>query len=114
MTARRKTTQARPDSPDTSNSPGELVPRETPFRPPTPKEQTALVVKTMAQQHPIYGAFGLVFEEIGGVEALADWAADNPTDFYRIFSRMVPQDAGTGGQINIQINNQLGPSPLDS
>ncbi len=90
---------------------GELVdPKATPA---TPAQQTKAVVKAMQEQHPIYGAFGMVFEKIGGVDGLAEWAEDNPTDFFRIFSRMVPQDHAGSGQINIQINNQLGPSPLD-
>lgn len=79
----------------------------------TPENQTQAVVKAMREQHPIYGAFGMVFAEIGGVDGLADWAADNPTDFYRIFSRMVPADPAAATAINIQINNQLGPGPLD-
>ena len=94
---------------------GELVPTDdSPLVPATPEQQTRAVVKAMQQQHPIYGAFGMVFEQIGGVDGLAEWAEDNPTDFFRIFSRMVPVDHQGSGQINIQINNQLGPSPLDS
>ena len=103
MTSRRKTVTTK----------AELVSVEKEALPATPDQQTKAVVKAMREQHPIYGAFGMVFDKIGGVEGLAEWAEDNPTDFYRIFSRMVPADNTGSGQINIQINNQLGPSPLD-
>ena len=86
--------------------------------PPTPKALTAqdrdsLVVQNLSEQHPIYGAFGHAFKEIGGVEALTDWAEQNPTDFYRIFSRMVPKESGGATTIAIQVNANLGPTPLD-
>lgn len=90
----------------------DVVPRET-TELATADSQTQAVVKAMREQHPIYGAFGMVFQEIGGVDGLAEWAADNPTDFYRIFSRMVPADPSSATAINIQINNQLGPTQLD-
>jgi hypothetical protein len=68
----------------------------------------------MDEAHPIYGVFGRAFEAVGGEPALADWAEQNPTDFYRIFSKMVPRDhTQPEAQINIQINNQLGPTTLD-
>ena len=34
----------------------------------------------------------LAFEEIGGVEALAAWAKENPTDFYKICGRLIPHE----------------------
>jgi hypothetical protein len=37
-------------------------------------------------------AFQLAFEEIGGPKALATWARDNQTDFYKLFSKLIPQD----------------------
>lgn len=37
-------------------------------------------------------AFQLAFDEIGGPEALAIWAKDNKTDFYKLFSKLIPQD----------------------
>lgn len=37
-------------------------------------------------------AFQLAFDEIGGPQALAAWAAENQTDFYKLFSKLIPQD----------------------
>jgi hypothetical protein len=37
-------------------------------------------------------AFQLAFDKLGGHEALATWAAENPTDFYKLFSKLIPQD----------------------
>jgi hypothetical protein len=31
-----------------------------------------------------------VFDEIGGVEAMATWAKDNRSEYYRIYSRLAP------------------------
>jgi hypothetical protein len=70
------------------------------------------IVESMHQSHPIYGAFGQVFKDIGGIQALAEWAKDEPGKFYRLFANMVPRDP-SANQINIQINAKLAPSPLD-
>ena len=35
-------------------------------------------------------AMELAFQGLGGVDALKKWAEDNPTEFYRIWSRLIP------------------------
>lgn len=35
-------------------------------------------------------ALELVFEGIGGVKAMEKWAKKNPTDFYKIWSKIIP------------------------
>jgi hypothetical protein len=37
-------------------------------------------------------AFGLAFEELGGVEGLAAWAKRHPGDFYRLYARLIPTE----------------------
>jgi len=32
------------------------------------------------------------FERIGGIEILAQWAQENQTEFYRIWSKILPRD----------------------
>ncbi len=32
----------------------------------------------------------LAFDKLGGVPALAEWAKENPSDFYRLWSRLLP------------------------
>ncbi len=40
-----------------------------------------------------------VYEDIGGHKAFAEWARENPGDFYRIASRLIP--------------TELAPTPVD-
>lgn len=37
-------------------------------------------------------AFQLAFEGIGGAQAFADWAKENQTDFYKLYSKLIPTD----------------------
>lgn len=37
-------------------------------------------------------AFQAAFDDLGGVNSLVTWARDNPTDFYKLFSKLIPQD----------------------
>jgi hypothetical protein len=37
-------------------------------------------------------AFQMAFDGLGGVEALQSWAAENPTDFFKLFSKLIPID----------------------
>lgn len=34
----------------------------------------------------------LAFQSIGGDDAFARWAAENPTEFYKIASRLIPTE----------------------
>lgn len=39
-----------------------------------------------------------VFNRLGGTEAMAEWAAENPTAFYNIYAKLLPlQMTGEGG-----------------
>ncbi len=44
-------------------------------------------------------AWTLAFDKIGGAEALADWAQKNRTDFYKLASKLIPQQI-TGDKDN--------------
>ena len=37
-------------------------------------------------------AFELAFDDLGGAGGLAAWGEANPTDFYRLFARLIPHD----------------------
>ncbi len=37
-------------------------------------------------------AFSEAFEKLGGVEALVRWGQRNPTDFYKLVSKLIPTD----------------------
>lgn len=36
--------------------------------------------------------FELAFDGLGGVDALQDWAAESPTEFYKLYGKLIPQD----------------------
>lgn len=38
----------------------------------------------------IKAAFVAAFDKLGGVPALVKWGQDNPTDFYKLVSRLIP------------------------
>ncbi len=43
-------------------------------------------------------AFTLAFQGIGGTEALKVWASANPTEFFKLYARLIPQEhVGEGG-----------------
>jgi len=43
-------------------------------------------------------AFALAFDGLGGFEALKVWAIDNPTEFYKLYARLIPvEHVGAGG-----------------
>lgn len=43
------------------------------------------------------------FQSIGGVEAMAAWAEDNQTEFYRIASRLIPAEVNGSLDANVKI-----------
>ena len=39
-----------------------------------------------------------VFDQIGGSLKMAEWASDNPTEFYKLYARLLPHElTGAGG-----------------
>jgi hypothetical protein len=51
-----------------------------------------------------------VFNGLGGTSAMKQWAQENQTEFYKIYSRLIPADlklsAGEGEPIQIVIQKQ--------
>lgn len=41
-------------------------------------------------------AFQFAFDKIGGAEALATWAKDNQTEFYKLYGRLIPVEVDPG------------------
>lgn len=37
-------------------------------------------------------AFQQAFDQMGGVPALMAWATENQTEFFKLFSKLIPQD----------------------
>jgi hypothetical protein len=48
----------------------------------------------------------LAFQAIGGNQAFAEWAASNPTEFYKIACRLVPPENKNSEAkvINVRVN----------
>lgn len=45
-------------------------------------------------------AFDKVFQDRGGSEALLEWSKDNPTDFYKLYGKMIPTQQNATVTIN--------------
>lgn len=44
-------------------------------------------------------AFALAFDKTGGYEGLTNWAIENPTEFYKLYARLIPvEHVGAGGE----------------
>ena len=53
-------------------------------------------------------AFEYAFDAMGGAEKLAAWGKRHPTDFYRLYARLIPTDVrlpNGGSLVNITLNN---------
>lgn len=43
-------------------------------------------------------AFAEAFDRMGGADALVEWGKENPTDFYKLASKLIPVDVSLGIQ----------------
>jgi len=43
-------------------------------------------------------AFQIAFDELGGAKELALWAKNNQTEFYKLFSKLIPIDVTSGNK----------------
>ncbi len=67
------------------------------------------------EREKFLAAMDEAFELIGGVPRLAIWADQNPTEFYRLMGKTIPQAnmLDIVGKMQMQILPALGRSPLD-
>ena len=49
------------------------------------------------------------FENVGGVETLSEWARDNRTEFYRLWAKLLPQEANIGGSVEVIAEKEVNP-----
>ena len=90
---------------------------------PTPKLKELVRSASARKAQPEYNVndrkqvvslFNETFELIGGVARFAVWANDNPTQFYTLYSKLIPvQVEGTGEQGEIVIKHALAKRALD-
>lgn len=64
----------------------------------------------------VINAFQDAFELIGGTPRLADWANDHPTEFYKLYGKLLPSGASAAfGEANeLVVRHVLPQSPLDA
>lgn len=70
---------------------------------------------TSVNRAQVVSAFTNAFELIGGVPRLALWAHTHPTDFYKLYSRLLPSQASSalGESTDIVIKHVLPRGVLD-
>jgi len=52
-------------------------------------------------------AFNLAFQGMGGIEKLTEWGAEHPTEFFKLYARLIPVDTVHSGSIehrNIEVD----------
>lgn len=48
-------------------------------------------------------AFQMAFDGFGGVVALTKWAKENPTEFLKLYGRLIPVDVNATGSVGLKI-----------
>lgn len=71
------------------------------------------ILKKEFNRREVVEAFRDAFELIGGVTRLAVWANQNPTEFYRLYAKLLPKETEHTGQSELVIKHVLPPSKLD-
>ena len=48
-------------------------------------------------------AFRLAFEGVGGVPELIKWAKEERTEFFKIYSKLLPKEVEVSGEVNLRM-----------
>ena len=51
-----------------------------------------------------------VFTRLGGTAAMARWAEENQTEFYKIYAKLLPTDVNLGGEVAVKLSVTLTPT----
>jgi hypothetical protein len=43
-----------------------------------------------------------VFHDIGGVKAMGEWAKENRTEYFKIFSKLIPKDVNISSAVRLE------------
>ena len=65
------------------------------------------------KRQQVVNAFTDAFTLIGGVPRLALWADENPTEFYRIYSKLMPKESHSQQDTEMKILHVLPKGALD-
>jgi len=77
------------------------------------------IIEALREGGPMQKMLGGVFEELGGINFMTDWAEENPTEFVKLLMSQFPavQHSHAGGSsstnLNLVIHPALQPGPLD-
>jgi hypothetical protein len=54
-----------------------------------------------------------VFTRLGGTAAMAEWAKENKTEFYKLYARLIPTEVtgAGGGPLTVEIVRFAGKAP---
>jgi hypothetical protein len=63
-------------------------------RPKGSKNKTTVAIKT---------AILTAFEQRGGVSSLVKWAAENETEFYKLWGRLAPTEVEQSGEVVVRV-----------
>ena len=79
------------------------------------RKQIAVPRNTSFSRKEIVQAFEDAFELIGGVTRLSIWAHEHPTEFYRLYSKLLPSQSQTlvDHSGRLEIIHKVAPGPLD-
>jgi hypothetical protein len=58
----------------------------------TPNKMTASVKSALEE----------AFEQLGGVEVLANWAEENPGDFFKLWVKILPRDFSVENRVTLE------------
>ena len=53
------------------------------------------------------------FDNMGGIDGLSDWGRDNPTEFYKVWARLIPIEANIKHEGGISITVATGVPDAD-
>lgn len=81
------------------------------------QERAIKLREKMAAQHPFHADMAEAYERMGGIEALQEWAEDNPGKFFELMMKAAPppQQTPKGGglSLTLALHPALAPGPLD-
>jgi hypothetical protein len=83
------------------------------------QERQLALRQKMAASHPFHEQMALAYDAIGGLQALQEWAEDNPTEFFKLMMKAAPppqqgvKGGGRGASVIVNIPAGLGPGALD-
>lgn len=78
-----------------------------------PQIRIPKALRGRVNREEIASAFLQSFNMIGGIPRLAMWADEHPTEFYRIFGRLLPKESLTTHDGEIRLVHSVPPSRLD-